>query len=192
MWQGYDESVRNKGVWSSCASTLSALALLFALALPASAHAEFLDSNPAVDSHLTVLPSRIMLHFGENLSDLAGANAIVVTGPDGVEVTEDLAQVEGARVSRAMKPGTMLGAYRVLYRVLSEDGHPVKGNFDFFLDASRSDPAPHGFANAGERTEQKSFLAVHSTHVSIALLVLLTVGIWFGFENLARKRRDRK
>ena len=163
---------------------------------PATAHAEMLDSTPAPGSHLSSVPGKIILRFGEHLSDLSGANAILVTGPGGEEISQGEISIIDASVTRALKGTSEAGTYHVAYRVLSADGHPVSGEFDFFLDepgvptplaspaTSLASPAS---SSAGQ--DQKSFLSVHKKQLLLIALVLFTLMGWFVFEARVRKRR---
>ena len=163
---------------------------------PAFAHAEFLDSTPAPGSHLSSVPGKITLRFGEHLSDLSGANAIVVTGPGGEEVSQGEITIIAASVTSALKATSETGTYHVAYRVLSADGHPVSGEFDFFLDepgvpTPLASPAGSLASPASSSAEQgqRSFLSVHKKQLLLIALVLFTLIFWFVFEARARKRR---
>jgi len=163
---------------------------------PATAQAEFLDSTPASGSHLSSVPDKITLRFGEHLSDLSGANAIVVTGPGGEEISQGEISIIDASVTRALKGTSEAGTYHVAYRVLSADGHPVSGEFDFSLDepgvpTPLASPVSSLASPASSRAEQgqKSFLSVHKKQLLLIALVLLTLTSWFLFEARARKRR---
>ena len=177
---------------------------------PAFAHAEFLGSAPASGSHLSSMPGKITLRFGENLSDLSGANAIVVMGPGGEEISQGEVSIMDTSAARDLKATSKAGTYHVAYRVLSADGHPVSGELDFFLDepgvptplagpasslaspaSSLASPASSLASPASSRAEQgqKSFLSVHKKQLLLIAMVLFTLTSWFLFEVRARKRR---
>ncbi len=158
--------------------------------LQAHAHAELIASTPAISSQLSILPTKIVLLFGEDLSDLAGANAVIVTDPSGVEISKGQSKVSGSSLTRELNSSKAVGTYRVDFRVLSEDGHPVAGQFDFFLHKPEVIQPSKGVVNSDDLPAQKSFFAVHIKHLSIVLLVLLTLGIWALVESRARRRRS--
>jgi methionine-rich copper-binding protein CopC len=117
------------------AATLALVGLIFGLALPASAHAQLLLSNPRVGSSLLALPASVTLTFDDNLINLGGAsNQIEVTDPKGVRLDAGSSQVSGATLSVALKSGSVIGKYEVTYRVISADGHPVSNSFPFYLE----------------------------------------------------------
>ena len=171
-------------------ASLGVVAMIFLLTpLPAHAHAELISSTPAASSHLSILPTKIVLLFGEDLSDLAGANAVIVTDPSGVEISKGQSKVSGSSLTRELNSSTAVGTYHVDFRVLSEDGHPVAGQFDFFLHKPEVIQPSKGVVNSDELPAQKSFLAVHTKHLSIVLLVLCTTGSWALAEARARRQR---
>ena len=115
-----------------------------AFAAPASAHAALLSSTPAKNSSIRAL-SEVRLVFSENLRpslvrvqirDTAGARHESPAPP----------QVTGATVRQAAAPGLKPGAYTIVYRVVSDDGHPVTGAVPFTLTgpggSSGAVPAP--------------------------------------------------
>ena len=158
--------------------------------LPAHAHAELISSTPAASSHLSILPTKIVLLFGEDLSDLAGASAVIVSDPSGEEISNGPSEVSASSLTRELNSSTAVGTYHVDFRVLSEDGHPVAGQFDFFLHKPEVIQPSKGVVNSDELPAQKSFLAVHTKHLSIVLLVLFATGLWALAEARARHRRS--
>lgn len=117
---------------------MAATALVAAMALlgqsfPASAHAQLALSNPKASATLTKAPTKITLTFDDNVIALEGANQIVVSDPKGRSVTAGSTTVSGAELEVALKKLTVMGRYKVLYRVLSADGHPVTAFYYFYL-----------------------------------------------------------
>lgn len=105
-----------------------ALLLVFALVVPAFAHAQLIGSTPADDSSVATAET-VTLTFNENVSpDFV---TVLVDGPDG-DVTAGDPTVEGPVVTQAIAPTTS-GEHTVAYRVVSTDGHPVTGEITFTL-----------------------------------------------------------
>ena len=72
--------------------------------------------------------------FDDDLIVLGGSSDIVqVTDPKGKRVDVGLSTVADATLSVKLKSSSLLGRYRVTYRVISADGHPVSGNYPFYL-----------------------------------------------------------
>ena len=114
------------------------LALLFLslTALPAQAHADFVSSNPSDGSVVQSFPSEISLTFNEELLTLddESVNTISLFGPDEIEISLSPAEVTGANLVTTVAGDAAAlpaGKYRVSYRVVSADGHPVKGEISF-------------------------------------------------------------
>lgn len=110
-----------------------AIVSILALATPAYAHNYVLSSNPAADSTIGELPQEFsvttngpLLVLDEGLT----AFALQVVGPDGLYYGDGCIGVEGATLSMPATIGEP-GAYTVLWQLISEDGHPVSGEFGF-------------------------------------------------------------
>ena len=100
-------------------------------AASASAHAELVKITPHVDARLTTAPKDVVLEFSEPVN--TSFATVVVTSAAGVSVTSGKPSVVGAKVTQALVPRMTAGAYRVAFRVVSNDGHPVAGESRFTL-----------------------------------------------------------
>ena len=100
-------------------------------AASASAHAELVKITPNVDARLTTAPKDVVLEFSEPVN--TSFATVVVTSAAGVSVTSGKPAVVGATVTQALVPRLAAGDYRVAFRVVSNDGHPVAGESRFTL-----------------------------------------------------------
>jgi methionine-rich copper-binding protein CopC len=107
--------------------------LLLVSATPASAHAQLVIANPKSKSTVYVLPAQVKLMFSDDLIDIAGGNQIEVTDPKGKRIDTGANTLLGNQLATGLKKSTALGRYKVIYRVLSEDGHPVSASYYFTL-----------------------------------------------------------
>jgi copper transport protein len=121
---------RRRGLLRIVAALLVlAAALTGPLADVASAHASLVSVDPPDGARLDQGPSRITLVFSEAVSaDLGGVRVI---GPDGTSVHEGAAAVDRTTVTIGVADDLPDGTYVVSYRVISEDGHPVRGGSVF-------------------------------------------------------------
>jgi copper transport protein len=102
-------------------------------------HATLLSSEPAKGSTLASPPSRIYLEFSEEVEPSLGA--IRHVGPGGRVVVLKVAG-DPRNVSALVAPVTAsldTGAWRVEWRIVSEDGHPIDGVFTFRVAGTRAD-----------------------------------------------------
>jgi len=115
------------------ASSAFALAAVTSVvnAAPASAHAELVRITPDKDAQLTTAPKDVVLGFNEPVN--TSFATVVVTSATGVSVTSGKPVVVGTTVTQALVPGMATSAYRVAFRVVSNDGHPVTGESSFTL-----------------------------------------------------------
>jgi copper transport protein len=107
--------------------------VLLVLLLPAiaSAHAELVTSEPAADAVLARPPERVRLSFSEPIEpdfftlEVYAANQTRVDRNDARVPPDNVASLEVTLSD--LRPG----AYTVVWRVLSIDGHVVRGTFSF-------------------------------------------------------------
>ena len=109
-----------------------ALTLAFlSLAVPAHADTDLVGSAPLNGSTVTARPTSVTLDFKDRI---VGQALVAVTAPDGARVDDGEPVVMDTRVQQPIEP-TANGEYAVVFRVVAEDGHPVKGTVTFTLDA---------------------------------------------------------
>jgi copper transport protein len=99
----------------------------------ASAHAEIAKTNPTKNAILTQPPKSVWIEFGESLLtlDTKVVNTLTVTNSKGKRVDKSPTIISGARATTKILGALKKGKYFVTYRVVSEDGHPVKGSYYF-------------------------------------------------------------
>ena len=117
-----------------------AVALVIALLAPlntsaASAHAKMTSANPKQKSVITVMPKKVVLQFNEDLINLEPGNLLRVTDPRGRSIHTGTVTVFGNQLSVALRTSKVLGKYRVSYRAISADGHPITSSYEFTLRA---------------------------------------------------------
>ncbi|WP_394195492.1 copper resistance protein CopC [Microbacterium foliorum] len=191
------------------AALLTAFLVLFA-PLSASAHDSLLASSPEADSTVDTLPTELTLTFSAKLIDETGATEVVVTDPSGNSVTDGTATVEGAIVTQPLAAEAPAGGYHVIWKVVSSDGHPTSGEFDFTVTnsteaAPTSEPgseptasataAPEPAATAGPGTDatpapESDDSAAPMTMIwvlsIVGVLVIVGIVVWL----VVRGRRD--
>jgi copper transport protein len=127
-------------IWLKIILSITAAAFVLGL-FPnlASAHAQFVRSNPSANSSLPAgkPPVQVQIWFSEQIEP--NFSKIEVFDKDGKKVDKNDSQVPpGDSYSVAVTLPLTLpdGAYTVSYRNVSkEDGHSVKGNFSFLVGA---------------------------------------------------------
>jgi copper resistance protein C len=111
----------------------------------ASAHNILLSTDPADGSQVAALPPNITLTFNEPA--LAIGSVMKVVGPAGDMAAGPPVLVDRT-VKEAVRQGAPAGAYTVLWRVTSLDGHPISGSFKF-VAAAGNGVAPAGSSVTG-------------------------------------------
>jgi copper transport protein len=118
---------------------LSLLALVGAAvvlsAAPASAHAILLRTDPSPQSTVAAPPAAVHLFFSEPVQGAFGA--VRVFDVEGRRADGGEAPRAGQSRTELVLPLPRLraGTYTVTWRVVSDDGHPVRGGFAFYVEA---------------------------------------------------------
>jgi len=126
--------------------------LLFSSA-PAQAHDALESSNPANGSTVSTMPEKIELTFDH--TPIAINSIVRVEDATGTDQADGPVSIVDNQVSQAVKPGAPQGQYKVVWRVVSSDGHPIDGTFTFTAGGPNSVPsaAPAAAADAGLPTQ---------------------------------------
>ena len=109
-------------------------AFLVAAPLPAQAHTGLVSSNPADKATVQTLPTEISLTFNEALMTIGGKQVSKFTLHDPKHHVMKLGalKVSGPTISaKVLDQGADAGTYKIYFRVISADGHPVSGIISF-------------------------------------------------------------
>lgn len=123
-------------------------AAVLATAAPATAHSYLVDSSPGDGAVVTESLSEASVTMNENVLDLTGDGsgfALRVLDADGLHYETGCPVIDGRDVAAPVTLGAA-GDYRVLYQVVSADGHTVSDELDFTWQP----PADHTAAAGAE------------------------------------------
>ncbi|MFM8235520.1 MAG: copper resistance protein CopC [Actinomycetota bacterium] len=112
------------------------LVSLFIVA-PASAHTSLVSSVPSSGAVLNEVPAEVRIKFNEELLLVDDKNPNRIEVINGVgQLVSGMSVVEGPEIFTALdlsfEPS---GEYLVKYRVVSADGHPIEGEYQFTVAA---------------------------------------------------------
>jgi copper transport protein len=109
-----------------------AVAAVLASATLAYAHGTLRRSAPAKGQHLSVAPNEVRLTFTEAV-ELSLAR-VALAGPNGPVELGALSLADSGMVLTAPITGRLVaGSYTVQWQIAGADGHPVRGEFGFFI-----------------------------------------------------------
>lgn len=111
-----------------------AVALLLGLHGLALAHTRLVSSEPAANAHLAEGPRLVRLVFSEPVGSRL-ARITVVAADSSVRTLTPESDPRNVRALIAPVDGLGAGAYRLNWRIVSADGHPIEGTFTFHVDA---------------------------------------------------------
>jgi LPXTG-motif cell wall-anchored protein len=161
--------------------TLCAL-LLIASPINAFAHGDITQAIPAADSKVVAAPTEVSIEFDGKLQTLGNAtvNSVTVTDDQGAVISQPTSTVDGSKISTKLISTDVTGLVSVHYRIVSEDGHPVEGDYSFtvgetpMLISAQSEESAEADADISE--EGGSNLLVTAVGavliISLALLIL--------------------
>jgi copper transport protein len=120
-------------------ATSLALAAVMWFYSPASAHVTLVSAEPAPNALLGARPASLRLEFSETVEP-AVVHVSIVT-PDGRSFVLAIAnEPHDAHIIVAQLGAIGTGTFRVMWHVLSEDGHPVGGSYVFTVGTPTAPP----------------------------------------------------
>ena len=121
---------------------LTAVVSLFVGVVPASAHSRLISISPKDGASVPGSPPAIVLTFNEDVNPQFVS--VRVTDGEGTVVAGDDAAAQGPVVTAPVAEPMSAGTYKVTYRVVSADSHPISGSTTFTVegDAQASPTAP--------------------------------------------------
>ncbi|TDQ49997.1 hypothetical protein EV190_11441 [Actinorugispora endophytica] len=168
---------------------------------PAAAHDQLIASTPEDGERLDSAPEDITLTFSGDVLDLGAAVTVLDSGS--TPVAEGEARVDGPDVVQGLPPDLPDGAYTVRWRVVSGDGHPISGTFDFIAGdvPEETDGPPPATADGGTAPPPPSpaadAAASSQTSFPVRTVVLALLGAATGLSVycvavFAARRRSRR
>ncbi|MBT9258067.1 copper resistance protein CopC [Phycicoccus sp. MAQZ13P-2] len=122
------------------AVVLLLLGLAVVTATPAAAHTGLESSTPADGSTLRRSPTTLVLRFADPV--VPGTAVGALSGPGG-RTSLRAPTVRGATVRMTLAEPAAPGRYRLAWRVVADDGHPVSGTLRFEVaGAPAASPSP--------------------------------------------------
>jgi methionine-rich copper-binding protein CopC len=109
---------------------LSFLTLFTVNIQPASAHTETETTSPSSGETVVGGEQLISVTFTDSILDLADSSEIVVVDSEGNVAPTDCSGIEKKKIYTNAFLATS-GEYRVIWRTVAEDGHPITGKFSF-------------------------------------------------------------
>jgi copper transport protein len=106
--------------------------LLFIPAI-AFSHVGVVESSPPVDGVITTSPEKITVNFGGSIEP--AFSKIEVFDPNGDKVSTKCRFLEEDSVIESdLQENLAPGVYKVKWKVMSLDGHTLKGEFNFTIE----------------------------------------------------------
>ena len=160
-----------RGLARALAGTALVLAFVVSTAGPAAAHAVLLRTDPAPQTTVKTPPTAVRLDFSEAVE--AAFGAVRVFDVDGKRVDKGKIQMSQGRREVVVPANLPGGTYTVTWRVVSADGHPVHGGFQFYVGSPStiSAVAVKGDSGAG-RVVGWGYGAVRFTWYAALLVVI--------------------
>ncbi|MCU1520159.1 MAG: uncharacterized protein JWN19_544 [Arthrobacter sp.] len=135
--------------WFRLAAVAAILIPAAVTATPALAHDSLSSTEPARDAVVATAPDTVSLTLSEPPLDSAQLKTSVLTVTDGAgkTVSDATVTVSGPTLSTKITAGEP-GAYTVLWRAVSSDGHPIEGKYSFTVQPPAAETPPVSSAAA--------------------------------------------
>lgn len=162
-------------------------------ASPALGHDSLSSTSPGQNAVITHAPETVSLTLSEPPADSKNLNLSTITVTDGAgkTVSDGNVIVYGPTLSTKLSGGDP-GTYKVLWRAVSSDGHPIEGHFTFTIQAPAGQTAtPSAAAPAASATAERAE-GPHNDGAPLALgiaAVILVAGVG---AVLVRRNRAKK
>lgn len=131
---------------------------------PALAHTEIDHTSPSENSSVAAGTQTVSVVFTDKILNLADSSEIVITDGNGDEVATSCLEVKNTSLNIEAFLGSA-GDYKVVWRTVAEDGHPISGKFGFKVTGTADDSA---FVNCKGISSSKTPVVTapkHENHV---------------------------
>ncbi len=128
-------------------SMLGILLLWLAIPFTASAHTSLESATPAKDEAVKEAVNEIQMKFNTPIAELS---SFTVTSSDNQAVTVNDIKVDGSSMSGKPAQPLTSGTYKVQWKIVGEDSHPIEGSYTFSVAASEATGKVTGNEAAGE------------------------------------------
>jgi len=160
------------------------------------AHAELQSTTPHAGATVAVAPTTIKLRFSEGIRLVVGGTRVLDT--QAVHHESSPASASGSVLTVPVRRLTT-GTYLVVWRVVSADGHPIRGTFTFQVGTGFNAAAVATLGKMGAReldgSLSKPSVAIGITFVRTlsfaSLLVLLGAAGWYVYIRASWSRANR-
>lgn len=151
-------------------------------------HAELKSSNPVKGSTLEVMPATISATFNEALMILGDeqVNTLALRDPYNEDISLSEVSISGDTISAAVRLESALlsGEYRIIYRVVSADGHPIEGDVPFIYApadqaTAMDEPQPTDESSPDAQPVSESNDGLNNEVISGVVALILLVGLLF-------------
>ena len=151
------------------------------------AHGEMVRADPAANSRVISAPMQVSIEFDGKLQVLGNAtiNSMTVKDDKGQVISEPVSTVDGMRITSKLTSLDVTGLISVSYRIVSEDGHPVEGEYSFTVGETPVAISAYGEEASEEEVETTEENGGNSLVNGVGILIL--IGIVFGIVRRIKK-----
>jgi methionine-rich copper-binding protein CopC len=181
------------------ASAILGASLLFGSVSPAWSHTDVNSTSPKDGSAVEAGSNIVAVSFNDDILNLADSSEIVVVDSENNSLKVECLKVEGKEIQAVVYFETA-GEYRVTWRTVAKDGHPLTGKFSFQVTGSPTSeyvrPACAGEEPTSEPeipSEPNQPTEANTTDTTLFTLgaLFVTVAMSIVFYELFRRRKTR-
>lgn len=181
------------------ASAILGASLLFGSVSPAWSHTDVSSTTPKDGSTVEAGSNIVSVSFNDDILNLADSSEIVVVDSENRSLKVECLKVEGKEIQAVVYFETA-GEYRVTWRTVAEDGHPLTGKFSFQVSGSPATEYVRPACAGVEPTSEPEIPAEpnppvvsgsNDTTLFTLSVLFLTVALSIVFYELFRRRKAR-
>jgi copper transport protein len=168
------------------AACLFALGLFAALPMPALAHAEVVESNPAANAALIEAPDSLTIAFSEPIDPDTSVIQLLDAQQQPIQGVGDLRLSDDGLTATLALPDLDPDVYTVSYQVVSRtDGHATAGFYAFLIDPSGAAPPPTDSASSTSPSVDPFTVAARWLALAMMLVALGSILMWWNAASAA-------
>jgi methionine-rich copper-binding protein CopC len=166
---------------------------------PAWSHTDVNSTSPKAGSSVEAGSNVVSIGFNDDILNLADSSEIVVVDSENRSLKVECLKVEGKELTSVVYFETA-GEYRVTWRTVAEDGHPLTGKFSFkvtgvptvdYVRPECAGPQPTEEPEIPSETTEPIQPSTPDTTMFTLGALFLTVAVSVVFYELLRRRKAR-
>ena len=167
---------------------LASLLLIWASAPSAQAHTELESTSPAADSQIAA-PRPIELTFNE--APILEGSSIILADANGTQYSAEPLALKGSTLIGDWPADLPVGYTKVYWRAVSDDGHVVTGDYNFYYSAAAAEQSVITGPSSSPGNLTTDHVMTNAAPTRVLVSAAIGALISFAFFFILRNRRNK-